>query len=157
MCIIRLYFTHLSDWARAHWLCCGGLWTSKPGSCRLSAVSAWRSLGTGRHGSAASTWTRRNRCGWKKTRHRWHSASDHDHHRPKPGRGASKVGAFLFYYKPLYCFVQKVFIFMLSHFICEIAYSASIHTLQQLTLFFSSLLSTHWNSRPNSNFSQMLI
>lgn len=56
--------------------------------------SGWP-LGTRRHGTAASTWTRWDRRRRKKTRHWWHSASNNDHNWSKSGRGASKVGWFI--------------------------------------------------------------
>lgn len=54
-----------------------------------------RPLGTRRHGTAASTWTRWDRRRRKKTRHWWHSPSNNDHNWSESGRGASKVGWFI--------------------------------------------------------------
>lgn len=58
-----------------------------------------RPLGTRWHGTAAATWTRWDGRGRKETRHRWHSASDHDHNWSEPGRGTSKVGWFIYFIK----------------------------------------------------------
>ena len=54
-----------------------------------------RPLGTRRHGTAASTWTRRDRRRREETRHWWHSPSNNDHNRSESGRGAGKVGWFI--------------------------------------------------------------
>lgn len=58
-----------------------------------------RPLGTGRHDAAASARARRDGRGRKEARHRWHSPSNHDHNRPESGRGASKVGWFMYFYE----------------------------------------------------------